>query len=439
MARIAARLSARSAGALAFGRNAAACLHAGEVHRPHPRHRGAEPDRSGRQRGACARRSLAAGSASCPIACRASASPKKPPQVFDKNPQRRGPDPRQARHLHLRRRRARVLRAHDRIRHARRGAAGRKTASRCSRAQACRTAWRRRARWRRSCAALCTLKDAGGEGAHRRPILDFRTSDAILAFVNGKDLARYAGAGVITPDHVIRVKPWPLIVPAPAAAKLDAFKTAAQKAAQKFSANYQAYFARNKSARAAAVMHDPLPRVVLVPGLGLFGLGASAKDARDRRRHRRSRGRRHHRRRSDRTLHARSPKPTCSIANIGRWNWPSSGARKDLPLAGQVAVDHRRRRRHRRRHGPRLRRSRRRSGAARSSTPKAAQRESGKTIGGAAHGAACDVTDAASVRAAFARWSPRSAASISWCRMPAPPGRAASAKSTKRPCARASN
>ena len=27
-------------------------------------------------------------------------------------------------------------------------------------------------------------------------------------------------------------------------------------------------------------MHDPMPRVVLVPGLGLFGLGASAKDAR---------------------------------------------------------------------------------------------------------------------------------------------------------------
>ena len=27
-------------------------------------------------------------------------------------------------------------------------------------------------------------------------------------------------------------------------------------------------------------MLDPLPRVVLVPGLGLFGLGRSAKDAR---------------------------------------------------------------------------------------------------------------------------------------------------------------
>ncbi len=45
------QLSDRSAGALAVGRNAAARLHAGEIHRPHPRHRGAEPDRSAERAG----------------------------------------------------------------------------------------------------------------------------------------------------------------------------------------------------------------------------------------------------------------------------------------------------------------------------------------------------------------------------------------------------
>ncbi len=116
----------------------------------------------------------------------------------------------------------------------------------------------------------CTLRDAGGEGAHKRPILEFRTSDAILNFVNGKDVARYARAGVVTPDHVIRTKPWPLIVPAPQDGKLDAFKVAAHKAAQKFIGAYIAYFARNKKRASGAAMHDPAPRVVLVPGLGLF-------------------------------------------------------------------------------------------------------------------------------------------------------------------------
>ena len=125
----------------------------------------------------------------------------------------------------------------------------------------------------------CTLHDADGEGAHRRPILEFRTSAAILTFVNGKDVARYARAGVITPDHVIRTKPWPLIVPAPEAGKLAEFKTATWAAAQKFAEDYAAYFERNKSRAPQAVMHDPAPRVVLVPGLGLFGLGESARGA----------------------------------------------------------------------------------------------------------------------------------------------------------------
>ena len=126
----------------------------------------------------------------------------------------------------------------------------------------------------------CTLKDFGGEGAHKRLILEFRTSDEILSFVNGTDVARYATAGVLTPDHAIRTKSWPLIVPAPEAGKLEAFKTAAHKAAHGFIDKYKSYFERHKQRSPGAKMHDPLPRVVLVPGLGFFGLGESAKAAR---------------------------------------------------------------------------------------------------------------------------------------------------------------
>jgi rhamnose utilization protein RhaD (predicted bifunctional aldolase and dehydrogenase)/NAD(P)-dependent dehydrogenase (short-subunit alcohol dehydrogenase family) len=124
----------------------------------------------------------------------------------------------------------------------------------------------------------CTLKDA--DGAHKRLILEFRTNDAIMAFVNGNDVSRYALAGVLTPDHAIRTKSWPMIVPAPEAGKLPEFKTAVHKAAQDFVEKYKNYFDRNKSRSPGAKMHDPLPRVVLVPGLGIFGLGESAKAAR---------------------------------------------------------------------------------------------------------------------------------------------------------------
>jgi rhamnose utilization protein RhaD (predicted bifunctional aldolase and dehydrogenase) len=52
-------------------------------------------------------------------------------------------------------------------------------------------------------------------GTVKRQILCFRSSPAILNYVNGADLARYSQVGVVTPDHTIRTKNWPLIVPAP--------------------------------------------------------------------------------------------------------------------------------------------------------------------------------------------------------------------------------
>src|SRR3974377_1494984 len=122
----------------------------------------------------------------------------------------------------------------------------------------------------------CALRDACGEGAHRRFVAEFRSSDAIMEYVNGKDAARYT-KGVITPDHIIRTKLWPLLVPAPEVGKLEDFKKAAQATAQRFVEGYKAYFDRNKMRAQGVPMHDAAPCVVLVPGLGLLGVGAAGK------------------------------------------------------------------------------------------------------------------------------------------------------------------
>lgn len=242
----------------------------------------------------------------------------------------------------------------------------------------------------------CSLRDAFGEGAHQRPIMEFRTSDAILDFVNGKDVARYARAGVLTPDHVLRVKPWPLILPAPQADKLAEFKEAAHKAAQQFMDDYRAYFARHKARANGAGMHDPAPRLVLVPGLGLLGLGASVKEAR-----------------IAADIAEAAVEGITDAEAIGRYTpigeqdtfdidyWPLEltklGQRKILPLAGQIAVIT----------GG--------AGAIGSATARAfaqagaavalldldlkAAQEKAKAIGGLA--LACDVTETGSVNAAF--------------------------------------
>jgi rhamnose utilization protein RhaD (predicted bifunctional aldolase and dehydrogenase)/NAD(P)-dependent dehydrogenase (short-subunit alcohol dehydrogenase family) len=122
-------------------------------------------------------------------------------------------------------------------------------------------------------------KDGGREAAQRF-VFEFRTNPGILAYVGGKEVARYSQQGPVTPDHAIRTKGVPLVVPAPEAGKLDAFTAGAKAALDKFIADYHAYFARHNVRQMPSKTElDPMPRVVLVPGLGLFGVGNTSKDA----------------------------------------------------------------------------------------------------------------------------------------------------------------
>jgi NAD(P)-dependent dehydrogenase (short-subunit alcohol dehydrogenase family) len=124
------------------------------------------------------------------------------------------------------------------------------------------------------------LPDPAGAGLYKRFVLDFRTGPSVLNFVNGAELPRYGMEGVATPDHTIRTKNYPCVVPAPEAGRLDQFTTAARAAVERFVAAYHAYFARhNEAAIVKRKELDAAPRVILVPGVGLFGLGRSARDA----------------------------------------------------------------------------------------------------------------------------------------------------------------
>ena len=118
------------------------------------------------------------------------------------------------------------------------------------------------------------------EGRYKRQILCFRNNPAILQYTGGTELARYSQQGVATPDHTIRTKNWPLLVPPPPSDGVPDWAEQVRAAVANFVASYHAYFARN-NARVNGVKKelDPYPRVILVPGVGLFGMGASAKDA----------------------------------------------------------------------------------------------------------------------------------------------------------------
>ncbi|HTC84909.1 MAG TPA: bifunctional aldolase/short-chain dehydrogenase, partial [Rhizomicrobium sp.] len=127
--------------------------------------------------------------------------------------------------------------------------------------------------------AVAIEKNASA-GTAKRQILDFRTNTQILNYVNGAELARYSQVGVVTPDHTIRTKNWPVIVPAPEAGTLEEWSKDVHEAVAAYVARYHRYFEENNAKSAVKKKElDPLPRVILVPGVGMFGVGGSAKDA----------------------------------------------------------------------------------------------------------------------------------------------------------------
>ena len=247
----------------------------------------------------------------------------------------------------------------------------------------------------------CAIPSPTEAGAYKRFLLDFRTGAAVLNYVNGAELGRYGQAGVATPDHTIRTKNYPLIVPPPQAGRLDGFKRAVRAAVDRFAGDYHAYFARHNARQAIPKRElDPMPRVILVPGLGLFGLGGNAQDARVA---------------ADIAL---STIETVTDAEaVGRFELVSEADMFDIeywsleqaklgqgaekPLAGQIAaitggagtI------------GRATARAMSRAGAeiALLDIDVEAAEAAAKTLGGAALGLACDVTDPASVRAAFDR------------------------------------
>ncbi|KEP69391.1 short-chain dehydrogenase [Thioclava dalianensis] len=107
------------------------------------------------------------------------------------------------------------------------------------------------------------------------PAVDFRSTPAIRRYLGRENLAELAMRGTATPDHVIRIKPFPMILEAG-----DDAAAITRKLAE-YADRYAAYFARNApNASEPKTMLDPAPRVVLMPGVGLFGLGANDKASR---------------------------------------------------------------------------------------------------------------------------------------------------------------
>lgn len=108
----------------------------------------------------------------------------------------------------------------------------------------------------------------------------FDDSAAVLEFVCSEKLETLAALGTSCPDHFLRTKIWPLVLPfdhAHAANEDLAQRVAAS--IEGYRARYGAYYDRCKHAYSPA-MRDPNPVVFLVPGVGMITFAGDKTTAR---------------------------------------------------------------------------------------------------------------------------------------------------------------
>ena len=124
------------------------------------------------------------------------------------------------------------------------------------------------------------LRGLLSEQKDQKFIVNYRINNKLKYFINGQNIKNYSSRGTATPDHVIRVKPFPLIITPKKNSTLKEFELTAKKAFDNYRKKYIRYFNTNKKkVKEKKVMLDTSPRVILVQNIGLFSVGNSLNAA----------------------------------------------------------------------------------------------------------------------------------------------------------------
>jgi rhamnulose-1-phosphate aldolase/alcohol dehydrogenase len=134
------------------------------------------------------------------------------------------------------------------------------------------------AKERRRVAAAIAPALRGEISRSRRMLLGYEDAPEALEFVGGANTPRLSRIGPFTPDHLMHIKPRPLYVEVDDPKNIPAIRESIRKGLERYRTDYTDYFNRYKSA--GVTMLDPNPRVILVPGVGIFTTGKDRRAVR---------------------------------------------------------------------------------------------------------------------------------------------------------------
>ena len=118
----------------------------------------------------------------------------------------------------------------------------------------------------------------GRVSKENKMIVTYDDSKSVLSFVNSQDAKELSQVGAACPDHLVHTKRVPLYVEwDPSKQNVDQLIENIQTGLQSFADEYTAYFDRHKSD--GDVMFEAVPRVILIPGIGMINTGKSFTNA----------------------------------------------------------------------------------------------------------------------------------------------------------------
>ncbi len=110
-----------------------------------------------------------------------------------------------------------------------------------------------------------------------RAVLRYDDSPEVLEFVGSERGRDLSGIGPVTPDHLIQTKRVPLWVDASDPEDVPALLDTLRQGMEAYAEEYGEWYGRHSDG--GEPMLDPYPRVVLVPGLGMWSTGRDCRAA----------------------------------------------------------------------------------------------------------------------------------------------------------------
>ncbi|QTK82472.1 bifunctional rhamnulose-1-phosphate aldolase/short-chain dehydrogenase [Agrobacterium tumefaciens] len=133
---------------------------------------------------------------------------------------------------------------------------------------------------RRAIAARLMPEIRGSIGREERKLGHFDDQDAVLEFVNSKDLKPLGNLGTSCPDHFLRTKIRPLILDLDTAnPDVDALTAGLDSALEAYRADYTRYYEACRHDNSPK-MRDPNPVIFLIPGVGMLSFAKDKATAR---------------------------------------------------------------------------------------------------------------------------------------------------------------